>query len=142
MTASPGDQIEQAMLQFAQQRDKLLETRQELGKTTVDETTKDHLLTVTVAVSGEIKKIKFDRTDYVRMAPDELSALLVETINKARQKAAAKAAEAMNPLRDFSTQLRDSLAGSSDLDEMFGALADAAGMAKPAPAAPTYDEED
>ena len=130
MTSPFNEQLEQVMTQFTEQRAKLQETQEKLEKATVRVSTKDHLLTVTMGIAGELKGIKFHRNDYATMAPAELSAILVETINKAREKAGAKAQAAFSPMAGFGTELRDSMAGGSDLDEIF-ALIDGATTGPP-----------
>jgi DNA-binding protein YbaB len=122
MSSPLNEQLEQVMAQFTEQRAKLEETQRELQKATVTVSPKDHLLTVTMGVAGELKDIKFHRNDYAAMAPAELSAILVETINKAREKAGAKAQAAFSSMAGFGAELKDSLAGGSELDDIFGLL--------------------
>ena len=130
MSSPFNEQLEQVMAQFTEQRAKLEETQRDLQKVTVSVTPKDHLLTVTMGIAGELKDIKFHRNDYATMAPAELSAILVDTINKAREKAASKAQTAFSELAGFSAGLRDSLAGGPELDDIF-ALIDGATTAPP-----------
>ncbi|GAA3623120.1 hypothetical protein GCM10022223_45130 [Kineosporia mesophila] len=133
MSSPFNEQIEQVMAQFTEQRAKLQQTQQDLQKVTVTAEPKDHLLTVTMGIDGEVKGIKFHRNDYGSMAPAELASILVETFNKARDKAAAKAQAAFSEMSGFGSELRDSLAGGSDLDEIFGLLnADPTAAAKTA----------
>jgi DNA-binding protein YbaB len=139
MSSPFNEQIEQVMAQFTEQRTKLQETQRDLQKATVTASPKDHLLTVTMGVSGEVKDIKFHRNDYATMAPAELSAILVDTLNKARELAAAKAQAAFSSMAGFSSGLRDSLAGGSELDDIFGLLD---GTTTPAPKRVDRDEED
>ena len=136
MSTPFNEQIELVMAEFQEQRARLESARQELEKATVTATSKDHLVTVTASVSGEVREIKFHRTDYAAMAPAELSAVLVETITKAREKAGAKATAAFGELAGFGAGLRDSLAGGSELDEIFGLLQ------APVPSRPAAAEED
>ena len=132
------DQIENAMAEFTQQRARLAKTRSDLEKESVSESSKDHLLTVTVGMSGDVKEITFHSTDYAAMAPAELSALLVDIIGKARAKAAVKAKAAFSSLAGFGSGLRDSLAGSDELEKLFTSLEKEAGVA----AKPRVKEED
>jgi DNA-binding protein YbaB len=119
MSSPLNDQVEEAIAEFKQQHDKLLETRQKLEKETASASSKDHLITVTATVAGAVKEIKFHRTDYASMPPAELSAVLVETISAAREKSATLAREAFLPFGGLAGGLRESLAGGSDLDELF-----------------------
>jgi len=116
------DQIQQAMAEFAQQRARLSQARSDLEQLTVSASSKDHLVTVTLGASGEVKEIKFHRTDYAAMAPAELSAVLVETLARAREKAAAGVQEAFGSLAGFGAGLRDSLAGGDELTKIFDNL--------------------
>lgn len=141
MTSSFQDQMESAMAEIQQQRARLLQTRQDLEKLTVSASSKDHLVTVSAGGTGDVKEIKFNRNDYARMAPAELSAVLVETIAKAREQAAAKVQEAFGSLSGFGENLRDSLAGSKELDELFGEVKDPSAAA-PATRFAADDEDD
>jgi DNA-binding protein YbaB len=139
MTSPYQDQIDAAMAQFQQQRARLRDTRAEMEKLTASASSKDHLVTVVVGPAGEVREIRFSRTDYARMAPAELAAVLVETIAKAREKAAAEVRKGFEGLAGFGADLRDSLAGGEVLDELFGELAE---PAAPAPTRFTVSEED
>lgn len=55
------------------------------------------LLTVTAGPRGDITKLKFNHDGYRDMSPAELSALVTETIDRARSAAAEKVREAMGP---------------------------------------------
>ncbi len=103
MSTPFNEQIEQVMAQFTEQRSKLMQTQHDLQKETVSASPKNHLLTVTMELSGEVKEIKFNRNDYTTLAPAQLSAILVETINKAKAKAAARAQEAFSSMAGFGT---------------------------------------
>lgn len=122
MSSPFNEQFRQAMTEFSEQRAKLQRTQRDLQKAAVTASPKDHLLSVTVGVSGEVKDIKFHRAEYATMAPAELSSILVDTINRAREQAAATAQAAFSSMAGFAATMRDSLAGGSDLEEIFSRL--------------------
>lgn len=133
MSSPFQDQIEAAMAEFQEHQRKLVSARAKLEKSSTTASSKDHLVTVTLGISGAVKAIKFNRTDYVSMAPAELSAVLVETINKAREKAAAKAQDSFSALTGYGENLRTALAGSPELEELLGNFDKAWNGLKPVP---------
>jgi hypothetical protein len=116
------EQFTAAMDELRDRRHKLDSVRAQLAAMTVTTRSKDRKLTVTVGEQGSLRSIKFHGTDYRTMPPAELSAVLVETINTARQELMEKAGEIFTPLRGFGSKLRASLSDGSELDQAIGPL--------------------
>ncbi|MBT0774247.1 YbaB/EbfC family nucleoid-associated protein [Kineosporia sp. J2-2] len=142
MSPSYDDQMSQIMAEFEQQRDQLFKTREEFGKATVSATSKDHLVEVTMLMSGQVKDIKFHRTDYASMPPAQLSALLVETINAALQKGSAKAQEMYRSQTSFGADLRESMIGGDEVNDVFKDLRGLFDMFETGPKKRAANDED
>jgi len=77
------------------------------------------LLTVTAGPRGDITKLKFNNGGYRDMSPAELSALVTDTINRARSAAAEKVREAMGPFTGPGGMTFDDLqSGNIDLQKI------------------------
>jgi DNA-binding protein YbaB len=112
-----SEHIASAMEEIRQHQRKLTELRDELRDVSVSSRSKDRMLSVTLGPGGELTEIKFHH-DYRSMAPAQLSAVLVETINAARRELTEKVRTSFGPARLFGTRLRDSLSGGQGLDGM------------------------
>lgn len=122
MTSPLRDQLDAAMTEVRAYQEKLLAARREAGEATVSVRSKDRMFTVTLGGQGELRDIKFHTTDYGSMPPAQLSALLVETVNSAREQLAAKVRATFEPLSGVGTALRTSMTGGSELDGVLGPL--------------------
>jgi DNA-binding protein YbaB len=116
------EQVAAAMDELHARQRQLLSVREQLMALTVTTRSKDRTLTVTVGEQGSLRSIKFHGTDYRAMPPAELSAVLVETINTARQELMDKASDIFTPLRGMGSNFRDSMTGGSELDEALAPL--------------------
>ncbi|WP_176930749.1 YbaB/EbfC family nucleoid-associated protein [Actinacidiphila guanduensis] len=119
--------------------EKLDAARTEAIAATMSVRSKDRILTVTVTGQGELKDIQFHSTDYAAMAPAQLSAVLVETINSARKELSEKIRGLFSPLENGGSALRSVLTGGSDLDRMVGPLRE---LLAPQAGTDTDDEEE
>ena len=124
MTSPLQEQLNVAMAEVHEYQGKLLAARQEAMDATVSVRSKDRLITVTVAGQGDVKEIKFHSTGYAGMPAAQLSAVLVETIAKAREELSAKVRGAFAPLSGAGTSIRESMLGGSELGELMGPLRD------------------
>jgi septal ring factor EnvC (AmiA/AmiB activator) len=84
----------------------------------------DRSLTVSMDSEGRLSAIKFNGTHYQRMAPAELSSVLVETINKARQELTGKINDSMAPWRELKEKTRAAIVDGFASDDRFGPLAE------------------
>jgi DNA-binding protein YbaB len=84
-------------------------------------------VSVTVKHTGGVTDIKFTGSGYRRLAPNELSSLIMATINDAKDQAADAAAGLLAPLLPSGMNARDVVAGKLGVE----ALAPAAGPRLP-----------
>jgi DNA-binding protein YbaB len=122
MSSSMREQLDEAMDEVRAQQRRLQEARRKAAAATVSLRSQDRLLTVTVAGQGEVRDIAFHSTDYAAMAPAQLSAVLVETINTARAQLAEQVRATFEPLSTVGTALRSSMLGGSEAGDLMGAI--------------------
>lgn len=122
MSSGFEEQISELMAEFHRQRDQLLKARDEFAKSSVTARSKDRLIEITLELDGRMKSIKFHGHEYAAMPPAQLSALLLETFNAAREKAMAKTSEAFGQYAAFGSDLRDSLIGGDEINDVFSGL--------------------
>lgn len=67
-----------------EQQAKLADFQQKIAETTTVVDSRNKMLTVTLDGNGELRDLKFNTTGYRSMAPAELSAVILETLQKAR----------------------------------------------------------
>lgn len=108
-------ELADAMAQVQEEQAKLGSLHEELQESTVSVQAKNRTLEVILADKGELREIKFNGMSYRSMAPAELSAVLVETINSARAEYAKKINEALAPIRGLSSQMVESVIGGGEL---------------------------
>jgi hypothetical protein len=85
-------------------------------------TSKDHLVSATVNVRGELSELKFHTTKYRTMAPVQLASVLTEVIADARAEMAGIVAETFQPLAPQQLNLRETMSGNSSLDSVLEEL--------------------
>ncbi|MEU4556720.1 YbaB/EbfC family nucleoid-associated protein [Micromonospora violae] len=87
MSSPLNNRFEQAYAEFEEQKNAISEFEQRLAEKVSTLTAKNRAVSVTVDGQGDVVEIKFPTMAYRKMAPAELSALLVETIDAARMQA-------------------------------------------------------
>lgn len=117
-----GEQLGEAMNELIAFQGKLSAARGEAEEATVSVLSKDRSLTVVIAGKGNLRELKFHGTEYGVMPPAQLSAVLVATINEAREKLAIKVQKIFEPLAGFGSKLGTSMIGGTDLDELTAPL--------------------
>jgi DNA-binding protein YbaB len=135
--AAMEEEVASAMDGLKDHQRKMRAAREEALKLTVAKLSKDRSLTVTVGGQGELRNIQFHGTDYRTMPPAEVAAILVETINAARQEMVTKASAAFGEVSKLGSKLRESLIGGSDFEETLATLR----QAVLEPASPSDEEE-
>lgn len=119
------EQMAAAMDDLREHQRNIRTVREKAAELTVSTRSKDRTLTVVVGDHGKLTSVKFYGTDYQRMPPAQLSAVLVETINAARQELKDKVAEMFTPMREFGAKFRESINASLDINtEMAPLLAE------------------
>jgi DNA-binding protein YbaB len=93
----PRGAFDNAMAELTRTQERLAALRETMAAKPYKATSKDGMVTVTLDQRGDIKDLKFNTAKFRRMAPAELSAALVEIINKARADGRAELAKAYKP---------------------------------------------
>lgn len=119
------EQIAAATDELREYQRNMVSVSRELANSTVSKRSKDRALTVEIGAGNALKEIKFHGTAYRTMAPAELSALLIETINAAQREFATKMRDALLPYSGFGTKLRESLIGGTDVEKSIKAVEEA-----------------
>ena len=123
MATSPlADQLAQSMAALQQHQDRVAQVKRELAEATVTVTARDRSITVEVGSQGELRDLRFHSEDHRTMPSAELSALLIQLCNQARQQMAERVAAAYAPLTGFGAALRESMTGGSDWEKEFEPL--------------------
>jgi DNA-binding protein YbaB len=113
-----GNRVEQALAELAEQRDRIAEVQEKVGKTTTVRHSKDRILSVTVDGRGDLRKVAFDGTRYRRLAPAELAKLIIDTVNDARSEAMRKVGGMMDADVLPGVSFEDIATGKADVDSV------------------------
>lgn len=139
MTGPLHNRVEQAFAELQSTQAAIVGAQQALAETSASVTTRNRALTVTVDAQSRVTDITFHSGAYRSMAPAELGALLVETINEAQDEASSKTTGMFQSLLPAGARLESLLTGSFDLDEMVGEALRAART--PLPGEPGFREQ-
>jgi DNA-binding protein YbaB len=114
--SSPYDQhIEELLGTYRRERAQVGELQRRMREVKASVTAPRQALKVTVNAQGEVTEIEFPTGAYKRMAPVELSQLLLTTIQKARTKVMADVAEVLSGHLPEGIAADDLLQGKADL---------------------------
>jgi DNA-binding protein YbaB len=106
------ERLRQTKGQLAQMRKQVEETRITVRST-------DNVITAVVDGQGELVSITFNTAKWRRMAPAELGAALVKTINKAREDGRAELKRAYGGMITAPLRPEGAAAGQVSLERMF-----------------------
>lgn len=116
MPSSPYDQhIEELLGAYRRERAQIGELQRRMREVKASATAPRQALKVTVNSQGEVTAIEFPTGAYKRMAPVELSQMLVSTIQKARATAMAEVAEVLSGHLPEGISATELLQGKADL---------------------------
>lgn len=93
MTSPLHDRIEAAMAELEQQRVKIRDLEKSAASTTATVQSKNRMVTATVDRSGKLTELRFEGKRYRTIAPAELSAVVLETVQQAQEEVARQAIE-------------------------------------------------
>src|SRR3954468_3473730 len=85
-----GGMIEDFVADFERRRTELAEVQNKIKKSKSTATSDKRMLTATVGPHGELTALKFNSQDYRDLSSTELAALIVKTVQKARDAAMDK----------------------------------------------------
>lgn len=121
--ADPTD-LSSAIEMVAQEQAKLADFQRRLGEVGTVVESRNKLLTVTLDGNGELRDIKFTTTAYRSMAPAELSATILETLQKARSQNLRAVQELMDEAGvSDDLDVRDLTSGDADFSAVLGKTA-------------------
>ncbi|MET0491506.1 MAG: YbaB/EbfC family nucleoid-associated protein [Actinoplanes sp.] len=118
MGMSDDHRLETMFEEYQRQRVTLTELHQKIRAISVTASSARREIDVTVNHGGSITDITFNGTGYRKLAPKDLSALILRTVADAKEKAAAESAELLAPLMPSGLNARELLAGRLDLDKL------------------------
>jgi len=115
---SDDHRLETMFEEYQRQRVTLTELHQKIQAISATASSPRREVEVTVNHGGGITDITFTGTAYRRLAPKDLSALILRTIDDAKQQAAAESAELLAPMMPAGLNARDLLAGRLGLEQL------------------------
>jgi DNA-binding protein YbaB len=110
--------IEDLYEQYQRQRQGLGELQQRMQAIAVTAYSPRREVAVTVGYTGVVSDISFPNSNYRRLAPQELSAMLMRAIADAKDRAAAEAAEVLTPLMPAGLDAKDLVSGRYSVDQL------------------------
>jgi DNA-binding protein YbaB len=105
-----------------QTQDRLAKMRKKVEETRITVRSTDNVITVVVDGQGELVSITFNTAKWRRMAPAELGAALVKTINKAREEGRAELMRAYSGMMPEPLRPPGAAEGRISLEEMFNGM--------------------
>jgi DNA-binding protein YbaB len=97
MSSSPEQELEGLLADYKRQVAGFSETRRKLAEISVTETAIRQTVKATVGSQGELVDLQFPTGAYKKMAPLELSKIIIATVNKAREKVMAEVTAVLAP---------------------------------------------
>ncbi|MEV0461152.1 YbaB/EbfC family nucleoid-associated protein [Catellatospora methionotrophica] len=123
--------LEQIAADYARHRAAAVESTQRVAEISATVTSPQGLVTVTVGGQGELRSLTFNSQDYRKMAPAELSRILVETVGRARESALQQMRGALPGTGIAGMSVRDMMAGRIDWDRVLPEQLDISGFNLP-----------
>lgn len=115
---SDDHRLETMFEDYQRQRLSLTEIHQKIQAISVTATSARRELEVTVNHGGAVTDISFVGTGYRKLAPKDLSALILRTIADAKEQAAAESAQLLAPMMPAGLNARDLVAGRLGLEQL------------------------
>jgi len=115
---SDDHRLETMFEEYQHQHLTLTELHQKIQAISVTASSQRRELEVTVNHGGHLTDITFTGAAYRRLAPKELSALIMKTIGDAKEQSAAESAKLLSPMMPAGLNARDLLAGRLGLEQM------------------------
>jgi DNA-binding protein YbaB len=115
MGASAEQRLDEILAEYRRKRDGVLRMQRQLADTKATVTSRDRVVSATVDAVGSLVGLRFESKEYQSMEPAELSALILDTLQKAREKVRADTRRIMDPLLPRGTSFADLSDGKVDL---------------------------
>lgn len=119
MTSPHRKMLEEALGAYQRQQENYAQVKEQMESIRSTETSPRREVSATVGRTGELLELTFPTAAYKRMAPAELSSIIVRTVAKAREKSIAAAAEAMAPMLPPGFSAQDLMSGNADPRKLF-----------------------
>ncbi|TCB95431.1 YbaB/EbfC family DNA-binding protein [Micromonospora zingiberis] len=119
MTGPVHHMMEHSFSAFEEQKRAVTEFEKWVSESETTVVAKSRAVSITVDGRGDLTDVKFPTGAYRKMAPAELSTLLVETVTSARNQARASMNEALQTILPGG-MAADFLTNSVDIDEIMG----------------------
>lgn len=116
-----GDEIEQLLELYQQQRTQALEAQRKVEEISVTVTAPKRALTVTVDGNGNITGMTFPTQAYRTMASAELAAMVMKTVAEAKAKALSQMSELMSVMMPEGVSMADMQRGKVSIDRVLPA---------------------
>jgi DNA-binding protein YbaB len=112
--------LNEAMAAIHKQRDDLMRQQQSLNEITATVRSKRRQISATVDARGELVDLKFHGQTHKNMSPEELGALIVETVRQARHDAQTQMWESVADTLPEGAEVADVVSGRYDWSDAIG----------------------
>jgi DNA-binding protein YbaB len=119
MSAQPHESFQDAVDELRRSQERLRSLRGEMQSKATKVTSKDGMVTVTLDGKSEVTSITFNTAKFRRMAPAELSAVLVETISRARSEGRSRVIDAYKSMFPKGMDIDGIMTGKFNTDKIF-----------------------
>jgi DNA-binding protein YbaB len=121
MTNPIHNEFERTTAELEQAVERLTTFQRQLQESTYSATDRNRRVTVEVSSTGELSDIRFISNAYRKMAPAELSQLLVDTTRQARAKALQSMLTGLTDVLPSGLPLEKIISGTTPMDEIVAA---------------------
>ena len=119
MSAQPHESFQDAVNELRRSQENLRSLREQMQSKKTKVTSKDGMVTVTLDDKSEVTSIIFNTAKFRRMAPAELSAVLVETISRARAEGRSRVIDAYKSMLPKGMDIDGIMTGKFNADKIF-----------------------
>ncbi len=119
MSSKPHESFQEALDELRRSQERLRSLRTDMQSKATKVTSKDGMVTVTLDGRSEVTSIAFNTAKFRRMAPAELSAVLVETISRARSEGRTRVIDAYRSMFPEGTDIDAIMSGKFNVDKIF-----------------------
>jgi DNA-binding protein YbaB len=119
MSAQPHESFQEAVNELRRSQERLRSLRGEMQSKATKVTSKDGMVTVALDGKSEVTSITFNTAKFRRMAPAELSAVLVETISRARSEGRSRVIDAYKSMFPKGMDIDALMSGKFSTDKIF-----------------------
>ena len=118
MASEHRRRIEDLYEQYQRQRQGLGDLQRRMQAISVTAYSPRREVAVTVGYTGVVSDITFPNSNYRRLAPQELSSMLMRAIADAKDRAAAEAAEVLTPLLPAGIDAKTLVSGKYSVEQL------------------------